>query len=123
VTDEPIVVGHARDFPPLDFAATLNKLAEWEGREVLVMAHAQAPGFDSHSQVTTRGVLGSVEMVDNAIDREVDSVAAFRVGSGRFDRFYVSAGDFLQGMLLPHLPEQINIAFKHDFHIEVHATV
>lgn len=104
--------------PPLDFAGTLDVLADWAGREVLVIAHSQAPGQPlSHTQVTARGALGDVEMVDNQIDQTVQSVAAYKVGDGPMNAIYLSTGDFVHTMRLGD--GHINIKFAHDFHIEV----
>jgi hypothetical protein len=105
--------------PPLDFRATLDFLAEWVGREVLVIAHSQAPGEPmSHSQVTMRGTLGEIQMLDNRIDETVHSVAALKVGHEVMNAVYLSPGDFVHTMKLPER-KQMNITFAHDFHIEV----
>lgn len=107
--------------PPLDYAATLEALAALEGRNVLVIAHSQAPGLPmSHTQLVLSGELGAVEIVDNVIDGNTASVAAYRVGSDRPENaFYLSVGDFVHTMRIPIGQEHLNIKFAHDFHIEV----
>lgn len=102
---------------PLDYSGTLEVLDSWTGRRVLVIAHSQAPGQpQSHTQAVVTGVLGPLEMADNAIDPNVEGVAAYAVGGGP-NGFYLSSGDFLHAM--PLGDGHINIKFCHDFHIEV----
>lgn len=105
--------------PPLDYRETLDLLVEWHGRDVYVISHSQAPGeTESHTQVTVKGSLGELQMVDNAIDPNADSVAGFPVGDDPRNAIYLSPGDFVRTMRLR--PGHINIKFAHDFHIEVH---
>jgi hypothetical protein len=106
--------------PPLGYDATLDALAALEGTDVLVIAHSQAPGEpQSHTQVVLRGKLGPVKMVDNLIDGNTMSVAAYKVGSDPMNTFYLSVGDFVHTMKLPGLDRHFNIKFEHDFHIEI----
>jgi hypothetical protein len=101
---------------PLDYRETLEVLADWAGREVLVISRVTWPAPVPDCQVTLRGVLGEVQMVDNEIDRTVQSVAAFAVGDAA-GGVYLSAGDFVHTVRLAR--GHVNIKFEHDLHIEV----
>jgi len=108
--------------PPIDYRETLEVLSSWTGREVLVMAHSQAPGVPmSHTQVTLSGTLGELQMVDNLIDPTVQSVAGFGVGDSRMNAVYLSPGDFVHTIRLSE--RHLNIKFAHDFHIEIQLAV
>jgi hypothetical protein len=105
------------DLKALDYAKTLEMLAAWEGRDVIVLSHSQLPGDrGSHSQVSLRGQLGRLGMVENLIHSDSDSVATFDVGAPP-NAIYIDPGDFVHTMLLSE--GHINIRFKHNFHIEV----
>ena len=107
------------DFLPLDFGKTLDLLASWEGRTVRVQTYAAAPGEPmSHTMAVMEGALGAAQMVDNAIDPNVDSVAAFSVGPMPPNGFYVSPGDHVRTQPLPGR-DAIRIDFAHSFAIQV----
>jgi hypothetical protein len=102
---------------PLFFSETLDRLADWEGRDVLVAARVEPPGVPgSHSQLTQRGTLGPVQMVDNQIDPGTESVAAYEV-EGTKGGLYVSPEDFVRAV--PLSDSHLKLTFKHDLHIEV----
>lgn len=102
---------------PLSFSETLDWLAGWNGRGVLVVARVEPPGNPgSHSQLTQRGLLGPVQMVDNQIDPGTESVAAYEV-EGTKGGLYVSPEDFVRAVALSD--GHLKLTFKHDLHIEV----
>jgi hypothetical protein len=77
-----VTLGNARDFVPLDFEQTLERLTSWEGREVRVVSYAHESGrSQSHTQTVMQGVLGRLQMVDNIID--ATQTASRRSPSGR----------------------------------------
>lgn len=79
--------------------------------------HAAGSGNLSHSELAVRGKLGRMQMVDNQIERDVGSVAAFAVGSDPGTGFYLRVGDFVQGVRLPG-GKGLGVRFAHDFLIE-----
>jgi hypothetical protein len=110
---------NARDFLPISFRETLDLLASWEGRTVRVYSYGQLPGEPlSHTQTVMAGALGRLQMVDNAIDEGVDSVAGFSVGPTEPNGFYVSAGDFRQAQPLPERAS-VRIDFERGYAIQV----
>lgn len=64
------------------------------------------------------GVLGTLQMVDNAMDPDVESVAAFSVGPTPPNGLYLSPGDFIKAQRLPGL-DAVRIDFKHDYSVQV----
>jgi hypothetical protein len=107
------MVFNVSDYQPLDFRQTLDLLASWEGRGVCVISNPQAPGEPlSHTQTVMAGVLGKLQMVDNSIDPDVASVAAFSVGPVPPNGIYLSPGDFVRTQPLPGR-DAVRIDFKH----------
>jgi len=112
---------HARDSVPLDFRQMLDLLASWEGRQVRVFSSPHAPGKPlTHTQTVMAGALGKLQMVDNAIDRSIESVAAFSIGPMEPNGFYISPGDFRQAQ--PLSGESVRLDFENDYAIQVDVT-
>ncbi|MEJ7783718.1 MAG: hypothetical protein WKF96_02870 [Solirubrobacteraceae bacterium] len=104
---------------PLDFRQTLDLLVVWEGAQVSVISMPQAPGEPmSHTQTVMAGVLGRLQMVDNAIDPDVESVAAFSIGPTPPNGFYLSPAGFRLSQPLPGRAA-IRIDFRHNYSIQV----
>lgn len=102
---------------PLDFRQTLDLLASWEGRKVLVTSHSHAPGDPmSQTQTVLRGELGRLEMVESASHPDMDSAAGYRVGDAP-NGLYMSAADFVHA--LRRGPTHLNVRFRGDFNFEV----
>jgi hypothetical protein len=64
-----------------------------------------------------QGVLGTLQMVDNAIDPNVEGVAAFSVGPTPLVGFYLSPGDHRLTQRLGG--DAIRIDFAHSYAIRV----
>ena len=108
---------------PLDFSETLDLLASWAGRVVEVSSYRTTPGRPaSHTMTTMAGPLGEVQMVDNAIDLDADSVAGFSVGDVPPNGFYVSPGDFemAQSLAMPGL-DSVRLDFRDGYSIQITA--
>jgi hypothetical protein len=106
------------DFLPLDFSQTLDLLASWEGAQVRTIALSQPPGKPlSHTQVVLTGPLGPLQMVDNAIDENADSVAAFSLGAA--GSLYISPAGFKLTQPLPPSRQSIRLDFEHDYSIQL----
>lgn len=105
------------DLRPPDFRATLDLLTSLEGRRVRVAALSQPPGQPlSHTQLVVVGILGQLEMVDNTIDQDANSVAAFSIG-GAPSGLYLSPSTFFRSQ--PLSAKGLRIDFKHAFSIQV----
>jgi hypothetical protein len=105
---------------PLDYREALDLLDSWTGKNVLALSHSQVPGKTmSHTQLAVEGELGPLQMVDNQIDSNADSVAAYSLGDGN-TAVYLSSGDFERAILLSE--RHVNIAFRDNFHIELQLT-
>lgn len=106
---------------PLDFRQTLDRLASWEGQNVEILSCPLAPGEPmSHTMTVLIGELGKLQMVDNAMDAEVDSVAAFSVGPVERTGFYVSPADFERAQPLGE--GRLRLDFRHNYSIRVALT-
>lgn len=102
---------------PLDFRQTLDLLASWEGRKVLVTAHSHGLGDPiSQTQTVLRGELGGLEMVESASHPDVDSAAGYSVGDAP-NGLYMSAADFVHA--IRRGPMHLNVKFRNDFNFEV----
>jgi hypothetical protein len=101
----------------IDFRQTLDLLASWRGRTVLVTAHSQSPGEPrSHAHTVLRGELGSLEMVDADIDPDQESTAGYRVGAAP-NGLYMRAGDFVEAVRAG--ASHVTVRFRNDLNFEV----
>lgn len=105
------------ELTPLDFRQTLDLLAAWRGRTVLVTAHSQAPGEPrSHAHTVLRGELGPLVMVDADLDPERQSSAGYLVGEAP-NGLYMRAGDFVRAVQVGD--SHLNVRLRNDLQFEI----
>ena len=105
------------DAERLDFRQTLDVLAAWRGRNVLVTAHSHTPGAPrSHTHTVLRGALGPLQMVDSDVDPDDESSAGYTVGAAP-NGLYMRAGDFVRAMRFG--ASHLNVRFANHLNLEI----
>lgn len=105
----------ARDFVPLSFTDTLERLDSWQGHPVRVTSYSnrtQEPA--SHTLMSTEGVLGHVEMASDV--GEGATVAGYSVGE-QLASFSLSSADHVQTQ--PMVGGGIRIDFEGGYCVHV----
>ena len=105
------------ELEPLDFLQTLDVLAAWRGRTVLVTAHSQTIGERrSHAHTVLRGELGPLAMVDSDLNPEEESSAGYVVGKAP-NGLYMRAEDFVAAMRVGE--SHLRVTFRNELNFEI----